>query len=123
MLNLLKKNTWFVLGLLAAFAAGGALMIGILYDKPGRRVVEKVNELAGFRVNHTSYYAYGYGKPVHANWSAVHSPTLPEWNVQKGFDVELVAEGLDYPVNMVFVPKPGDDPDSPVFYVNELHGR
>jgi len=43
--------------------------------------------------------------------------------VRPGFDVKLVAEGLDYPVNLVFVPRSGPDPDSPVFYLNELHGK
>jgi mono/diheme cytochrome c family protein len=43
--------------------------------------------------------------------------------VRPGFDVKLVAQGFDYPVNIAFVPHPGSDRDSPVFYVNELHGK
>jgi len=45
------------------------------------------------------------------------------WSViQPGFRVELVATGLQLPVNIAFVPNPGSDPDDPLFYVTELYG-
>lgn len=44
------------------------------------------------------------------------------WTAQKGYVVEHVAGGLQLPVNIAFVPRPRDDPASPLFYVTELYG-
>jgi len=45
------------------------------------------------------------------------------WSVrQRGFVVEPVAEGLQLPVNIAFVPNPSDEPDAPYYYVAELYG-
>jgi len=123
LLRWLGKHYALALGIAAGVALGGAATVFILYDKPGRRLVEKTYEVLGLRTNVADYFAFGYGKPVEEVFEAVKSPTVPEWNVRRGLDIEVVAEGLDYPVNMEFVPEPGDDPDSPVFYFNELHGK
>jgi glucose/arabinose dehydrogenase len=45
------------------------------------------------------------------------------WSViQPGFRVELVATGFQLPVNIAFLPNPGNEPDDPLFYVTELYG-
>ncbi len=39
-----------------------------------------------------------------------------------GFKLECVASGLDLPVNLAFVPNPGENPESPLVYIAELYG-
>jgi glucose/arabinose dehydrogenase len=46
-----------------------------------------------------------------------------QWWVFPGFKIELMATGLDLPVNLAFVPKPTDNPDKPLLYVTELYGQ
>ena len=45
------------------------------------------------------------------------------WWVFPGFEIEVMAAGLDLPVNIAFVAKPGDKPGDPLFYVTELYGQ
>ncbi len=52
----------------------------------------------------------------------VRGAPVPWTLLQKGFRVEAVAGDLRLPVNIAFVPHPRDEPDSPFFYVTELHG-
>lgn len=45
------------------------------------------------------------------------------WAVrQPGYRVEVVATGFQLPVNIAFVPNPGPNPNSPIYYVTELYG-
>lgn len=45
------------------------------------------------------------------------------WSVkQPGYVVETVATALKLPVNIAFVPNPGVETNSPLFYVSELYG-
>ncbi len=45
------------------------------------------------------------------------------WAVrQPGYRVEVVATGFQLPVNIAFVPNPGPNPNSPMYYVTELYG-
>lgn len=45
------------------------------------------------------------------------------WAVrQAGYRVEVVATGFQLPVNIAFVPNPGPNPNSPMYYVTELYG-
>ena len=47
----------------------------------------------------------------------------PPWaSAQRGFRVDVVATGFRLPVNIAFVPRPGDDPKDPLLYVTELYG-
>lgn len=49
-------------------------------------------------------------------------PPVP-WKVQQpGFRVERVATDFQLPVNIAFVPNPGEGPDDIFFYVTELYG-
>ena len=48
---------------------------------------------------------------------------LENWWVFPGFELELVAKGLDLPVNLAFVPNPSSDPKAPLLYVTELYGQ
>ncbi len=44
------------------------------------------------------------------------------WAAESGFKVEAFASGFQLPVNIAFVPNPGVQPTSPLFYVTELYG-
>jgi glucose/arabinose dehydrogenase len=48
---------------------------------------------------------------------------LDNWWVFPAFEIELVATGLDLPVNLAFVPNPGNDPKAPLLYITELYGQ
>ena len=48
---------------------------------------------------------------------------LKNWWVFPGFEIEVMATGLDLPVNLAFVPNPNNDPKSPLLYVTELYGQ
>ena len=95
----------------------------IFFDHTGRGAVNWLRDSVGRSEVYAPRFSYGRAFERLYSWHAVRSPTNPQWNVRPGFDLKLVAEGLDYPVNLAFVPKTGPDPDSPVFYVNELHGK
>lgn len=44
------------------------------------------------------------------------------WTAPEGYGVEIVATGFQLPVNIAFVPEPGDGADDPFLYVAELYG-
>lgn len=44
------------------------------------------------------------------------------WGVQEGFAIEKVADGFQFPVDIVFVPEPGPRPEDVRYYVAELYG-
>jgi len=48
---------------------------------------------------------------------------LENWWIFPGFEIEVMATGLDLPVNLAFVPNPGNDPRAPLLYVSELYGQ
>jgi len=48
---------------------------------------------------------------------------LDNWWVFPGFEIELVATGLDLPVNLAFVAGLGGAPKAPLLYVTELYGQ
>ena len=54
--------------------------------------------------------------------SAYKSP-IESWWVLPGFKIELVATGLDLPVNLAFVPEPDSESTAPLLYVTELYGQ
>ena len=45
------------------------------------------------------------------------------WQAASGYQVDVVAEGLELPVNIAFVPEPTGAPGDPFAYVTELHGQ
>ena len=47
---------------------------------------------------------------------------VPFIALEAGFEIDVVAEGFQLPVNIAFVPNPGSNPTDPLFYVNELYG-
>ena len=55
--------------------------------------------------------------------SLARSSVLGFVALEPGYRVEVVAEGLQLPVNIAFVPNPGSDPNDPKFYVSELYGQ
>ncbi|MFC1932752.1 PQQ-dependent sugar dehydrogenase [Chloroflexota bacterium] len=48
---------------------------------------------------------------------------LDNWWIFPGFEIEVVATGLDLPVNLAFVPNPSNEPKTPLLYVTELYGQ
>ena len=50
----------------------------------------------------------------------VHDP--PWVPARPGYEVEVFATGFQLPVDIAFVPDPGDQPGDPFFYVSELYG-
>ncbi|MGC9444997.1 MAG: PQQ-dependent sugar dehydrogenase [Candidatus Methanospirareceae archaeon] len=54
---------------------------------------------------------------------SVEETLLRNWWVYPGFELDIVATGLDLPVNIAFVPYPRDDPTAPLLYVTELYGQ
>jgi len=48
---------------------------------------------------------------------------LDNWWIFPGFEIEVVATGLDLPVNLAFVPNPSSEPKAPLLYVTELYGQ
>ena len=69
----------------------------------------------------TYHAAAGQNAPSFA--SLARGVAVP-WTVrQPGFKVEIVASGFQLPVNIAFVPNPGNEPESPLFYVTELYGE
>jgi glucose/arabinose dehydrogenase len=54
---------------------------------------------------------------------SVEEMLLKKWWVYPGFELDVVATGLDLPVNIAFVPYPSDDPTAPLLYVTELYGQ
>ncbi len=68
-------------------------------------------------------YAFAHHRLLHAGaFEGVASPTDPNWRVAPGLDVQVVAEGFTYPINIAFAQSPPQDDDAPWFYVSELHG-
>ena len=107
------------LGLLA----GAAGVFAVLYQKPGRNVINRIRVILKLRQDNMDRFGFGMMSPYEeADWQGVISPTHPEWKVRRGVDVVKVAGGFTYPVNIVFAPPAPGDPDAPYFYVNELHG-
>jgi glucose/arabinose dehydrogenase len=50
--------------------------------------------------------------------------TAVAWTLkQPGFQLDVIATGLQLPVNIAFVPNPGTKPTSPYLYVTELYGN
>lgn len=113
-----------------AFAAGIAATVWILYDHTGREAVQKAAAIVGIESRtpddeYRSYHAYFDGHLYwadEARWRGVHSPRHPKWRVRPGVDVERVATGFTYPVNVAFASTPPQKDDDVFFYVNELHG-
>ncbi|MFA6492758.1 MAG: PQQ-dependent sugar dehydrogenase [Patescibacteria group bacterium] len=49
--------------------------------------------------------------------------TIKDWWVFPGFELEKVATGLELPVNIAFVPGPGQNAQDPFLYVSQLYGQ
>lgn len=56
------------------------------------------------------------------DWGGVPSPQYPAWTVRRGYNVQLVAENLDYPASLAFAANSSSDPDAVLLYVTELDG-
>lgn len=119
----------FYLGLLIGAMLIGATSLVVFYNRTSQDAARKIKSIIGFDRAAAQEQALNalYAMPARratpsADWGGVISPTHPQWRVRKGYDVKLVAKGFDYAVNIAFVKTPSDQPDAPLFYVNELHG-
>ncbi len=61
-------------------------------------------------------------EPDFSNLARGSDSPIPFIATEAGFSISTVADGLQLPVNIAFVPNPGSDPDDPLFYINELYG-
>ena len=52
-----------------------------------------------------------------------HEDWQSDWELPDGFQLRIDAEGFDYPTAIAFVPNPGPDPKSPLYFVTELRGK
>lgn len=46
-----------------------------------------------------------------------------EWDMPPGFSICVDTEGYEFPTAIAFVPKPGADPKSPLYFVTEIRGK
>lgn len=46
-----------------------------------------------------------------------------EWDVPDGFSMSIDTEGFNFPSAIAFVPNPGPDPKSPLYFVTEMRGK
>ncbi len=56
------------------------------------------------------------------NFSTLARSLPVPWVASDGYRVDVVASGLQLPVNIAFVPNPGTGPTDPLYYVTELYG-
>jgi glucose/arabinose dehydrogenase len=110
---------------LAALAAF-ALAVGLFWERPASFRLQRIYDRAmADRFPNRDWYGYGPRAFAAAEWDGVGSPASPQWKVRRGLEVELVARGFTYPVNLAFAADSSDDatdPEAPLLYVNELHG-
>ena len=123
-------------GVVAGCLVGAVATVVVLYDRPGSAAVRKVGRMLGVAPQAggtgaagsaaASRREYAYGHDRHRDMmqaGLVRSGLSPQWEVRRGLDVELVATGFTYPVNVAFVDHPDPAPEAPRFYVSELNGR
>jgi len=55
--------------------------------------------------------------------SGVAADFRDDWALPAGFDLRIDSEGYELPTAIAFVPNPGRDPSSPLYFVAELRGR
>jgi glucose/arabinose dehydrogenase len=48
---------------------------------------------------------------------------LEEWDLPDGFTMSVDTEGFNFPTAIAFVPNPGSDPKSPLYFVTEIRGK
>lgn len=66
---------------------------------------------------------YGDGSQTSPVFAQLARGTETPWiALQPGYRIEVVASGFRLPVNIAFVPNPGNSPESALYYVTELYG-
>jgi glucose/arabinose dehydrogenase len=89
---------------------------------PGIRLPS--NQYQMFWVSRNGSAYYGDLSQQAPNFSQLARGAPVPWEVlQPGYEVEIVATGFQLPVNIAFVPNPGDQPKDPLYYVTELYGN
>jgi len=79
------------------------------------------NEQFWVSVAGSTYFATP--EQIQPDFSSLARGSPIPWSViQPGFKVEIAATGFLLPVNIAFVPNPGNDPSDPLYYVTELYG-
>ena len=128
-----RKSLVFLLG---GLMIGGLVTGSVLYHRTGSRVVNRIREEMGRKLGLTASgakpgaaqfgdprYAYGYDHDLPRSATRkVRSKLSPQWYVRRGLEIERIVTGLQYPLNLAFVNSPGEESDSPWFYVAELNG-
>ena len=82
---------------------------------PTMNVAGGSNAFFAVAANGSTYYGNDFS-------NLARSTPVP-WTVhQPGFQVDVAATGFQLPISIAFVPNPGSQTNSPVFYVAELYG-
>jgi glucose/arabinose dehydrogenase len=58
-----------------------------------------------------------------ASGPAGQASWLSDWELPQGFALSIDVEAFDFPTAIAFVPHPGKDPKSPLYFVTELRGK
>ncbi|MDA1066654.1 MAG: PQQ-dependent sugar dehydrogenase [Verrucomicrobia bacterium] len=58
-----------------------------------------------------------------ATTMAIHADWRNDYEVAKGFRLDVDAQGFKFPTSIAVVPNPGDTPNSPLYFVTEIRGR
>lgn len=65
---------------------------------------------------------FGQESQTQPDFSQLARGSPAPWSAPPGFRVEVVATGFQLPVNIAFLPNPGNAATDPLYYVNELYG-
>ena len=123
-------------GLVAGCLCGTVATMAMLHKLPGFRSLRNLlpipasstqavaNRNAGAPAASKREYAFGHDRhrDMMRNGLVSASGSSP-WQVRRGLDVERVAGGFTYPINLAFIERPDPAPTAPQFYVSELNGR
>lgn len=126
-----RKLNGFAVGLVLGGVLAMGLCVVVFFNRPARAAVDKLQRIVGLKASNDDpgrakqrklYAVMPPRHTINTDWGGVKSPAHPQWLVRRGYDVERVATGLTYPVNIAFAQDTPATDDQPMLYVTELHG-
>lgn len=112
--------TPFAAGVLGAIMGGVGVLVLVGLIMLVRRWRRRRRELHDLR-HVATMFAIGVGLMA-GTADAQQDSWQRDWVVEEGFSISIDTEGYDYPSAIAFVPNPGSEPDSPLYFVTELGG-